>query len=223
MASPRSSYQPGDHVCTLYSTPEEHVVAAVEAIRAGLARGEKCTHICGEHATDAFRAELHRAGIDVAEEERRGAISVKTRHESYLEGETFDPLRMLAHCEASYAEALREGFSGLCAMGDMNWVLDGVAGTERLVQYEALLNPFFATRRAIGLCQYNRRTIPAQFLDDALATHPLLREGPHLLSNPMYGWRELSDPRPESIERKLRVIRTANEVGGITSIPGSSG
>src|SRR4051812_19459034 len=95
MHPPRASYQPGDHVCTLYGTPEEHLTAAIEAIRDGLARGEKCMHVCGEHTQSQFRAALVRAGIDAPAEERRGALMLMTKHDAHLKGGSFDPVRMI--------------------------------------------------------------------------------------------------------------------------------
>ena len=41
-SSPRIVYQQGDHVCTLFTTPEEQLQAAVEYISGGLSRGERC-------------------------------------------------------------------------------------------------------------------------------------------------------------------------------------
>lgn len=38
IGSPRLSYHEGDHVCTLFSSPEEQLQAAVEYIRGGLSR-----------------------------------------------------------------------------------------------------------------------------------------------------------------------------------------
>src|SRR5581483_8981825 len=63
--SPRMHYKQGDHVCTLYSTREEQMAAAVEYIRGGLSRGERCLYVVGEHTPDEFRTGLREAGIDV--------------------------------------------------------------------------------------------------------------------------------------------------------------
>jgi len=58
-------YQQGDHVCTLYSTRDEQLHAAIDYLRGGLARGERCLYVCCEHTPDEFRAGLRDAGIDV--------------------------------------------------------------------------------------------------------------------------------------------------------------
>ena len=73
-SSPRIVYQQGDHVCTLFTTPEEQLQAAAEYISGGLGRGERCLYICGEHAIPEFREALKKAGIIVDSEEQRGAL-----------------------------------------------------------------------------------------------------------------------------------------------------
>jgi hypothetical protein len=186
MSSRRSVYQQGDHVCTLYSSKEEQLAAAVEYVIGGLSRGERCLYICGEHTPTRFRAALKRAGVDVFVAERRGALVLLTKHEAHLAGGKFDPDRMISILHQSVKDALKDGFEGLCAAGDMCWVLDGAPGTERLAEYESRLNAFYKKHRALGLCQYNRNTIPEPFLDHCIATHPVVRVEGLALKNPFY-------------------------------------
>lgn len=187
MASRRLVYQQGDHVCTLYASPQEQLAAAIEYIRGGLARGERCLYVCGEHTPQELRAALLDSGIDVAAEEARGALVLVTKHEAHLKGGSFSPDNMISLLHQAVMEALDAGFSGLCAAGDMSWVLDEAPGTENLAEYESRLNEFYANHRALGLCQYNRSTLPPVMLDHCIATHPVIRiEGPIALENPFY-------------------------------------
>jgi hypothetical protein len=187
MTSPRIQYQQGDHVCALYSTREEQLAAAVEYIRCGLGRGERCLYVVGEHTPDEFREGLRAAGIDVEREEARGALLLLTKHEGHLKGGSFDPDRMIGMLHAAVKDALDAGFAGLCAAGDMSWLLDEADGSERIAEYEARLNVFYPSSRALGLCLYNRDRLPPETLDHCLATHPHVRlEGNILLANPFY-------------------------------------
>lgn len=68
-------------------------------------------------------------------------------------------------------DALDAGFSGLCAAGDLCCVFADPPGSAQVVEYEALLNQFFANVRALGMCQYDESRLPAGLLDQALATH----------------------------------------------------
>ncbi len=206
-------FQQGDHVCALYLTPEEQLSAAVEYIRGGLNRGERCFYVCCEHELAEFRAALKRGGIDIEAEEARGAILLATKHDGHLEGGKFDPDKMISLLEKAVSDALSAGFKGLCAAGDMNWVLDGVPGTEKLVEYEARLNRFYESSHALGLCLYNLKTMPPESIDHCLATHKFVRiEGPILLSNPFYELPEQAFSRaacPDEVPRKLQKIFAA--------------
>lgn len=210
----RIVYQQGDHVCTLYSSPEEQLSAAIEYIHAGLARGERCLYVCCEHSVRKFRAALQKSGIDVGAEERRGALVIATKESGHLKGGSFDPDAMISLLHAAVKDALDAGFSGLAAAGDMNWILEGAPGTERAVEYEARLNEFYKSNRALGLCQYNRNTLPAAVLDHCVATHAYVRiDGPILLENPFYESPEKAmhrHPNVEAVPEKLRRL----DIGG---------
>jgi hypothetical protein len=160
---------------------------------------------------DEFRAELKKAGIDVKLEEARGALVLITKYEGHLSGGSFDPDRMIEMLHAAVKGALDDGFTGLCAAGDMSWILDGAPGSEKVAEYEARLNRFYEANHALGLCQYNVRTMPAEVLDHCLATHSAVRvEGPILLSNPFYELPEAAMSRmaqPLDLPRKMESIQ----------------
>jgi len=180
-------YKQGDHVCTLYSTREEQMAAAVEYIRGGLSRGERCLYVVGEHTPDEFRTGLREAGIDVEAEEARGALILITKHDGHLKGGSFSTDKMIHMLHAAVKDALDAGFAGLCAAGDMSWLLDEAPGSDQIAEYEAKLNAFYPSQRALGLCLYNRSKLPAETLDHSMATHPHVRiAGNILLDNPFY-------------------------------------
>jgi chemotaxis family two-component system sensor kinase Cph1 len=206
--SPRMVYQQGDHICTLFTTLEEQLAAAIEYVKGGLLRGERCLYVCGEHTCEDFRRALNLAGIDVDAEEKRGALILITKHDAHLKGGSFDPDKMINMLHQAVDDALKAGFAGLCAAGDMNWVLDEAPGTEKLAEYESRLNRFYASNNALGLCQYNRNTLPPEMLDHCIATHKHVRiEGPILLENPFYEEPEQAMSREANVNEldgKLR-------------------
>ncbi len=209
--APRVVYQQGDHVCTLFSSMEEQLSAAVDYIRQGLERGERCLYVCGEQTPNEFRAALRAAGIDVDREQQRGALVLLTKETGHLKGGSFNASRMISMLTSAVEDALSSGFSGLCAAGDMTWLLDEAPGSEEIAEYEALLNHFYKSNRALGLCQYNRRRLPAAILDHGIATHPTVRiEGPILLTNPFYELPEMARSRTanaDGVEARIEQIR----------------
>lgn len=212
VGSPRLSYHQGDHVCTLFTTHEEQLQAAVEYIRAGLSRGERCLYVCCEREVSEFRAALRQAGIAVDHEEARGALVLLTKHDGHLKGGAFDPDLMIQMLELAVKDTLARGFAGLCAAGDMNWLLDNAPGSEKLAEYEARLNRFYEANHALGLCLYNLGSMPPTAIDDCLATHPFVRiEGPILLENPFYELPEKAMSRVavgRDIDHKVAAIHS---------------
>lgn len=205
MSPRRLVYQQGDHICTLYTSPEEQLQAAVEYIQAGLDRNEQCLYVCGEHTPDELRAALQNAGVDVKREEARGALNLVTKGEAHLKDGSFNAKNMMTFLHEAVKDALDNGFEGLAAAGDMTWVMDGAAGTEELAEYESCLNQFYADHKALGLCQYNRKTMPSQFLDHCIATHRYIRiDGPIALENPFYEEPNIAIGRQAASEAETR-------------------
>lgn len=205
MSPRRLVYQQGDHICTLYTSPEEQLQAAVEYIQAGLDRNERCLYVCGEHTPDELRTALQNAGIDVKHEEARGALNLVTKGEAHLKDGSFNAKNMITFLHEAVKDALDNGFEGLAAAGDMSWVMDGAAGTEELAEYESCLNQFYADHKALGLCQYNRKTMPSQFLDHCIATHRYIRiDGPIALENPFYEEPNIAIGRQAASESETR-------------------
>jgi hypothetical protein len=205
MSSRRLVYQQGDHICTLYTSPEEQLQAAVEYIMAGLDRGEQCLYVCGEHTPDELRAALQTSGVNVKEEEARGALNLATKNEAHLKDGHFSANNMISFLHQAVKDALDNGFNGLCAAGDMGWVTDGAPGTGELTEYESRLTEFYANHRALGLCQYNRKSLPPQFLDHCIATHKFIRiDGPIALENPFYEESRVAIGREAASEPELQ-------------------
>jgi hypothetical protein len=75
-------------------------------------------------AVEYIRDGLRTAGIDVEAEEARGALLLLTKHDGHLSGGYFDPDKMITMLHAAVKDALDAGFAGLCAAGDMSWLLD---------------------------------------------------------------------------------------------------
>jgi hypothetical protein len=181
-----SCLKPGDHLCLIYDTPEEQFAAAIPFMRDGLAREEQCLYIADERTVDEVRAALRAAGVDVETEEGGGALRIATKRQTYLRDGAFDPEAMINLLRAATAEAVGRGYKALRATGEMTWALGPELGTDRLIEYEALLNDFFPTSRALAICQYNRRRFGAGIIHGVLRTHPIVILGSHVCRNPYY-------------------------------------
>ncbi len=178
--------RPGDHLCIIYHTDEEHRAILTEYLERGLDAGERVVYIVDARTAGVIRGYLRDAGVDVAAAEERSQLVFLTRDDAYMRGGVFDPQAMLGLLREEAQRALDEGFTGLRVTGEMTWALRGLPGSERLIEYVALLSAFFPGSKATGLCQYDARRFPPDILLDVLRTHPIAVVGTKTYENPYY-------------------------------------
>ena len=162
----------GDHYCGIYRTDEDHRALVVDFIRQGVRKGHKLFYIVNIQTAAQLRALLADAGIDVESLLARGQLVILTAKEAYLKHGQFDPDKMIVLLREETDKALAEGYPALGVTGEMTWALAGEPGSERLVEYESLLNPYVPRSECYAVCQYDRRRFDAEVLLDILHTHP---------------------------------------------------
>jgi signal transduction histidine kinase len=186
-----STLDHGSHLCLVYTTAAEQMHAAVPFIAGGIARGECCTYIVDEHTAAEMRDLLRAGGVDVDAEVERGALVIASQRDTYLRGGGFDPQAMIEFLRDSEADALARGHTGLRVTGEMTWALGSETSADRLIEYEALLNRYFPTSRALAICQYNRDRFSPEVVCDVLRTHPIVILGDQICPNLYYEPPEL--------------------------------
>ncbi len=162
----------GDHYCGIFRTDEDHRQLVVDFVRDGVARGEKMLYLVHLHTSAHVEKILREAGIDVGPLFASGQLEIRAAKDAYLTNGEFIPEQMIALLKEATEVALAEGYPALRATGEMSWALSGDPGSERLVEYEALLNNFFPDSKCIAFCQYDRRRFDAEMLLDILHVHP---------------------------------------------------
>jgi hypothetical protein len=201
----------GQHVCLFYDTADEQLTVSGEYLARGLARGDRCLYVSDGSMIDRLRRSLEQGGVDVTAALDRRALVMLTKDEAYLKGGRFDVEGMVTMLGQTVQQALDDGFAGLTAAGDMAWILDEERGPDEAIEYEALMNEFYARSPALGLCLYDRRRLDPLALEGALRTHPAVLVGHACFdANPFYETPEIFfgrvDPR-ERFEWKLRQVR----------------
>ena len=194
---PGEPFQQGQHICAIYDTEDEQLAVAAAYVADGLGRHERCLYVADSAVhLETFRGKLEGWGIDVATAEGSAALLLLTKAQAHLFDGRFDSERMLRMLNEAVEAALNDGFTGLRTCGDMSWLLDDAPGTHHVIEYEALLNQFFHHVRGLGMCQYDRRRVPAGFLEHAgIEAHStVVVDGTHK-ANPFF------DPTPPATER----------------------
>ena len=163
---------PHDHLCSIYSSPEEHFAVAIPFIRIGLERGEKCIYVADDETEGAVRDAMYAGGIDVERAIATASLVLERKEDAYLKQGSFDPEWMFRFWSEATAEAMRQGYTALRATGETEWVVRGAPGLERWIEYESRMAHMIAHHNCIALCQYNRELFTPELVLDVIRTHP---------------------------------------------------
>ncbi len=175
--------RPGDHLCCLFETEEEHRALVTPYILQGLERGEKVVYIVDAHTSEEILKYLESDRIEVQACLASGQLSILTRDDSYMREGTFDPDGIISLLRSDTDLAIEQGYACLRVTGEMTWALRGLPGSERLIEYESKLNEFFPGSLCMAICQYDRRRFSPEILLDVLNTHPVAVVGTRIYHN----------------------------------------
>ena len=181
-----SNLEPGEHLCWIYESEEEHRSLLTPYLRQGLEHGEKIIYIVDNHSEKEILGYLRDDGVSVKPYITSGQLSIRAARDVYLPDGAFHPEEMIRLLGEETQLALDEGYPVLRTSIEMTWALRGFSGSERLIEYESMLNQFFLSSRCRGLCQYDRRRFSPELLLDVLKTHSKVAIGRHIFENSYY-------------------------------------
>lgn len=166
----------GDHVAFFFKTNEERLSHAIPYIIHGLHRNERCLYIADENTVFDVLIRFRNAGVDVSAAQRRGALNVLTKRETYLRHGIFEPEKMIADIHTEVKYSLEHAFSGFRASGEMSWALDLPSALARLIEYEVKLQKLWPAEFG-GLCQYNETLFSPELVEKMISLHSVIVRG----------------------------------------------
>ncbi len=181
-----STLSPGDHLCCIYQTEQEHRAVLSPYVKNGLVQNQKVLYIVDAHTAQTVLDYFSETGFDVQKYLDSGQLVILDRHETYIRNDTFDPKAMIELLKSEEQKALEEGYEALRITGEMTWALHGHPGSERLIEYENLLNGFIPYSKCMAICQYDKRRFSPEILMDILRTHPKAFVGTEMYNNFYY-------------------------------------
>jgi MEDS: MEthanogen/methylotroph, DcmR Sensory domain len=163
------------HQCLIYDGAPSRQLPALAAIaRDRLQTSYRVLYLNSVPMVAGMRSYLAAAGVDVAAEVERGSLVLSSEQAHLVDGH-FSVERMLQTLEETLAKALRDGYVGLWATGDMTWEMGPDRDFGKLLEYERRLEEFFAEHAQLnGVCQYHVETMPREALRHGLLAHPTL-------------------------------------------------
>ena len=174
------------HVCLIYDSDTHRHKIITEYVAAGLLRNELVRYMTDGTAPEHIRSWFLETGVDVPRAEEKGLFSIINADTTYCPGGRFDPRGMIARQMQRYQDAEKAGYAGTRASGEMTWVFRGIPGSERLLEYEALLNTINTTFPHSGMCQYDARRFDGATLYKILQVHPYVIANGQIVKNPYY-------------------------------------
>jgi hypothetical protein len=174
------------HVCLIYEDDEQRRRTVAEFIAAGLREGEAVRYFADATSPDTVRTWLEEAGIPIAAAEARGAFAIAPAVSAYCAGGSHDPQALIDGLASRYEAADRAGYTGSRSAGEMSWVMKGLPGSDRFVEYEAMLNRVYSPYRHCGMCQYDARIFDGATLFKVLQVHPFMVANGQIVQNPYY-------------------------------------
>jgi hypothetical protein len=163
------------HQCLIYEgAPSRHLPAMAAVTRDKLAQNYRCLYLNSPPMVAGMGSYLAAAGVDVAHEVGKGSL-VLTSEQGHLANGRFDVEQMMQTLEDAIHRALRDGYVGLWATGDMTWEMGPEKDFSKLVEYEWRLEKLFAKYPELsGICQYHTATMPRDAMRQGLLVHPTL-------------------------------------------------
>jgi hypothetical protein len=144
----------------LYETADQFLSSAVPFVSEGLHRGDSVIAVTSDANAELLRQNLNGGGDSV----------------TFIEASRWydAPSRTLAAYHRLVDRLQQES---LRVIGEPVWVGLDALETSEWGRYESMVNVSLAAAPAWMMCGYDRRSLPATVLDDAMRTHPELAVG----------------------------------------------
>jgi hypothetical protein len=161
------------HQCLIYrGAPSRQLASLALHIRRRLAENYRCLYLNSPAMVDGIRAYLTSSGLNVSEAVVEGRLILSSDQEHLLD-DRFDPSHMLVLLKEAHDRALKDGYAGLFATGDMAWEFGPARDYTQLEEYERALEQFMqANPTMCGVCQYHADVLPGEVLQTGLTVHP---------------------------------------------------
>jgi len=163
------------HQCFIYDgSPSAQLPALAGITKKKLEENYRCLYLNSPLMVEAMYSHLEAAGVNVANAIAEDDL-ILSSDPAVIEGGKFDIDIMIQGLEDSVNLALKDGYKGLFATGDMTWEFGAAENYSKLLQYEWRLEKLFQKQPALsGICQYHRDTLPHEAVRQGFLSHAKL-------------------------------------------------
>lgn len=180
------------HLCLIFDDEEQRREIVSKYVSTGLRLNERVRYFADSHSPGDAHSWLRSMGVALPESAVDDHCKFLQADLAYCPGGRFDPGKMIEALKAGYEEGKKAGFTGSRACSEMTWALRGIPGSERLMEYEAMINAITTDFPHTGMCQYDARRFDGATLFKVLQVHPFMVARGQIVRNPFY-------KRPEEV------------------------
>jgi hypothetical protein len=161
------------HQCLIYKgPPSQKLPFLARILRDKLREGYRCLYLNSAPMVAGMRSTLAAMDINIAEVTKDSLI---LSSEQVSSGREFSSEAMLGKLEDLLNQAIKDGYRGLWASGDMTFEFGPKKDFSKLMEYELGLEEMFRRRNELcGICQYHHDTLPLNAMRQSLLIHPTL-------------------------------------------------
>lgn len=160
------------HVCLHYRDADELWRLFLPFVLEQLRQRGPILYIHEENGREAVMSRIRSEGYDPEELCNAGLLRLLEPYDGYLRAGTFVPDRMVDFMEAAILAFRASGHEKVLISGEMSWYLKGTPGTERMIEYEALLNKLLARHPEVTIvCHYDAHRMDGAVTLGALCSH----------------------------------------------------
>lgn len=186
MGFTKERFPEGAHICMIFDRDEDRQKIVSEYLAVGLSQGEQIRYLTDTTPAETVRSWLIELGVELPEASEGGPLSIASAESVYCTESQFDPQKYIDAMPARFERSKNAGYAGMRTSGEMSWALRGIPGSDRILEYEVLLNTVRHDFPFSGLCQYDARLFDGATLFNMLKVHPWMVVRGKVVQNPYY-------------------------------------
>ena len=183
MGFTKESFPAGTHMCLIYSNEEDRRKIIGKFLESGIIGKEKVSYFADTMKPEEVYEWLLNMGIELP---KGDGFSITVAEKTYCTHGEFVPERMLNTLKEYYEQSRKENYANARVSGEMSWALKGIPGSDRLMEYEALVNEVLVTHPVTAICQYDVNKFNGTTIFDVLKVHPMMIVHGQIVQNPYY-------------------------------------
>jgi anti-anti-sigma factor len=153
-------------------------------LKDGLERNERVLYLARRFSETSVMGYLREAGVPAERFSDTGQLVFLDAEAAYLGEDGFQAQRMEQAFRQAAAQAVDDGFSGLRAASETEWLMPRFVNPSRFVEYEFCVDHVVQSLPQIGLCGYDARYLDPDCLLALQAVHPHRITGPSVRQSP---------------------------------------